>query len=69
MTRDELNTFLLYKINDNLASLMLMFADYLVTNQCVGKESLEHIENLIASNQDAQKIAHDAMIELSKEGE
>lgn len=69
MTRDELNTFMLYKINDNLVSLMLMFSDYLVTNECVGKESLEHIQNLLDSTRDAQKIAHDAMIELSKEGE
>lgn len=66
MTRDELNTTLLYQINDKLNGLMCIIADYVITNGHMSNESLDHIKETVGNAYNELEAAYKAMEAVNK---
>lgn len=65
MTREELNTHLLYSINSNLVALQLMMADYITSD---GKANKDLVKKTISDSFDTLKASFEQMEALDDKG-
>lgn len=64
MTREELNTHLLYGINSNLVALQLMIADYMTSD---GKVNKDYVKQTIGDSYETLAKHYKIMAALDKD--